>query len=109
MTYTIVLGLSRKRLQVKADSVSLNDIFLLVAQYYGDEWYGCSVSDENGNFFCNAVKDYYTDGDPNKSVYEWAIQQYNCSMRCRAGLCHEYETYDGTAYNSNYNPFVETN
>lgn len=107
MTFTIVLGLSRKHLQVKAYGISIDDISLMVAQYYGDEWYGCCVSDEDGNFMCHAVKEYYNDIDPTKSVYEWAISSHNSSTRCVCGLCEVSEDYEGTHYETNYNPFVE--
>lgn len=106
MTYKVTLGLSNKKIMVEAKSVSLHEVMLMVAQYYGEEWYGCSVADENGNFFCNAVKDYYAEGDPNKTVYQWALEDYVTSMRCRAGLAKIYETYDGTTYSTGYNPFV---
>lgn len=107
MIFTISLGSSRKQLQVKANGVSIDDISLMVAQYYGDEWYGSSVCDEDSNFVCHAVKEYYNSIDPTKSVYEWAIESHNTSIRRVCGLCKVGEDYEGTYYETNYNPFVE--
>ena len=107
MIFTISLGNSRKQLQVKAYGVSIDDISLMVAQYYGDEWYGSNISDEDGNFICHAVREYYNDIDPTKSVYEWAISSHISSIRRVCGLCEVGEDYEGTDYKTNYNPFVE--
>ena len=112
MKYNITLGQSHKELTLEGDSMSLSDVMLLVANQYGEEWYGCCVRDENKNFFCNAVKDYYTDKyspHPDWSVYQWAVSIYCDSMRCRAGLVHKFYDYrkDEEIYNTNYNPFEE--
>lgn len=107
MKYTITLGTSETKLQVESDNLSLSDISLMVAHYYGEEWYGCSIVDECGNFICYAVKSYYTECDPNKTVYQWALDDYITSMRCHAGLVNVYEDDGGTTYSTNYNPFTE--
>lgn len=97
-----------RMMTLQANSFSLNDVLLLVAEYYGEEWYGCTVQDENGNFICIPVKEYFTEGDPNKSVYQWAIEYMNGANRMRGGLVHKYHDSkeDEEVCNYGYNPFV---
>ena len=107
MNYVIHF-VSGKELVINAESTYPVEVSLLVAQYYGNEWYGCSIRDENGNIYCNAVREYYEQKDPNKSVYQWALEAFTTSLRIRAGLCKKYEDYDGDIVcNTDYNPFVE--
>lgn len=107
MRYTVHF-ITGEEVQLTANDTYISEVFLLVAQYYGEKWYGCSVRDENGNIYCNAVKECYTEEDPSKTVYQWALEKYNISMRIRNGLCSIYEDDEGTEYRTNYNPFVQT-
>ena len=104
--FEITLGLSRKSLVLESadDNMTIDEVMLMVAQQYGEEWYGCRVSCKD-SFICNAVRSYYTgindDGTPDeyyggteedkaKSVYQHAMDNYVVSIKIAHGLCTKY-------------------
>ena len=92
MKFTVVLGFSRLKLTVESDTLTLDDVLLLVADAYGEEYFGCTVSAENGDFICNAVKEYFEETDAYKgmSVYEIALHNYASRLKIKAGLYDMY-------------------
>ena len=107
MKYNVMLGKSKKEFVINTP-IDIDGVLLMIADNYGDEWYGCCVScKETNSFICNAVESYYTgvneDGSINKyydfpneyrdrTVKDWAIERYCDSLKYKNG--HYTSSYD---------------
>ena len=101
MNYIVTLGQSKKELQITTN-LSISDILLLVVEHFGEEWYGCTVKNLDINREMSIPsKATYNATNPNKSVYEWAIESHNISAR----LSIDLEEADTVVINNN--PFTE--
>lgn len=83
-TFIVQLGKSNKRFKLNANSC--DEISLLIAEEFPEEWYGMSIqketlSDEPPTFMCNAVKEYYDEISPNMSPLEIATQHMLSHIR----------------------------
>ncbi len=112
MKFEICLGQSRKALILEDPSGKLTceDVLLMVAKEYGEEWYGCCVNcKEKDAWICNAVKEYWTEEDPSISVYQHAINNYMGHIRIPAGLFEKHYDWrdESEVYSYGYNPFEE--
>lgn len=121
MKYKVVLGQSHKKLEVES-SMSLDEVLLMVANEYGDEWYGCAVScPETKSFILIPCKSYYTgiedDGTPNKyydfpeerkswTVYQWAIKMFSTNLYIDHNHCLHHYSYDEESFTPQ-SPFKE--
>ena len=121
MKYNVTLGKSKRTFEIDTP-IDLDGVVLMVADSYGDEWYGCCVSCPSRNsFYVNAVESYYTgkneDGsdDPyysfpeeckNRTVHEWAILRYCDHLKYANGHFDSWEDYNGdTTYKIKENIF----
>ena len=112
MKFEITLGKSDRHLTFNdpTNTLTIDDLLLMIAKEYGNEWYGACVScPEKNSFICNAVEEYFTELDPSKTVYEHAINTYVMHIRDKAGLYHTSYDWreDCETHQFNYNPFEE--
>lgn len=92
--FVVTLGNSGEKFVVESDSLTMDDVLLMVAEKFGEEWYGCSVSCGK-DFICNAVKDYYSYRDSDKTVYEWALISYVNKIKIANGMyTTKYDWHD---------------
>lgn len=121
MRFEVTLGKSRKNLSViLPEGFTCSDVLFMIAEKYGDEWYGAGVScKETNSFHINAVESYYTgiekDGSINKyydfpeeykkrTVYEWAIHEYVRDMKINRGVCKIGHCWDDGDECTTYTP-----
>ena len=102
MKYIVKLGISQKEYAVDTE-MPTRDVLLLIAEHFGEEWYGCKVTDEKGTVTQILDKSMYQVAYPNKNVYENAISQHNLSARI-CTPCNKEPHYDAV---KNTNPFIE--
>lgn len=102
MKYIVKLGISQKEYTVDTE-MPTRDVLLLIVEHFGEEWYGCKVTDANGR--CTEIlnKDLYNISHPNQSVYECALSMHNLSAR----ICNPCNDEDAQSAVENKNPFIK--
>jgi len=102
MKYTVALKRPKEEFEIVTD-LPVRDVLLLVAEHFGDGWYGCKVTDANGRYTEILDKELYNISHPNQSVYECALSMHNLSAR----ICNPCNDEDTQSAVENKNPFIK--
>ena len=94
--FKITLGETKRKFMLKANT--MNEVLVFVASEFNEEYFGCNVVCENGDFCCIPVKSYYEEIEDTRSALEIATKQLVNEIRIKNNFCTIYVDFDDITY-----------